>query len=43
MLIAESEEVGSVKVKVNEDEQKNGEEIESCMCNAIEELNFSSG
>ncbi|KAI3754489.1 hypothetical protein L1987_54273 [Smallanthus sonchifolius] len=40
--IAESEEVGSVKVKV-EDEQKTDEGMESCMCNGIEDLNFGSG
>uniref|UniRef100_UPI001CB928D0 probable GMP synthase [glutamine-hydrolyzing] n=1 Tax=Erigeron canadensis TaxID=72917 RepID=UPI001CB928D0 len=41
MLIAELEEVGSAKVK--ESEQKTDEGIESCICNAIEDLNFSSG
>ena len=42
MSIAESEELGSVKVKVKEDEQKTDKIMESCICNAIEDLNFSS-
>ncbi|XP_071729620.1 uncharacterized protein [Rutidosis leptorrhynchoides] len=41
MSIAESDEVKSVKVK--DDEQKVNEGIESCICNGIEELSFSSG
>lgn len=41
LSIAESEEVGSIKVK--EDEQKIEEVMESCICDAIEDLNFSSG
>ena len=41
LLIAETEEVGSIKVE--EDGQKPKEEMESCICDAIDELNFSSG
>ncbi|KAJ9550923.1 hypothetical protein OSB04_014968 [Centaurea solstitialis] len=40
LSIAESEEVGSIKV---EDGQKPEEAMESCICDAIEGLNFSSG
>uniref|UniRef100_A0A699GJH6 Probable GMP synthase [glutamine-hydrolyzing] n=1 Tax=Tanacetum cinerariifolium TaxID=118510 RepID=A0A699GJH6_TANCI len=40
--IAESEELGSVKVNVKEDAQKTDEIMESCICSAIEDLNFSS-
>ncbi|GJV91880.1 DNA glycosylase superfamily protein isoform 1 [Tanacetum coccineum] len=40
--IAESEELGSVKVNVKEEEQKTDEIMESCICSAIEDLNFSS-
>lgn len=39
--IAESEELGPVKVK--EDELKTDEGIDSCICNGIDDLNFSSG